>query len=53
LESGLTSTKKTELVAAKGRIAELEAELRAMRRARWSWSDRWCPQEKAVPGGRG
>ena len=33
LESGLTSTEKAELVAAKRRIAELETELLAMRRA--------------------
>jgi transposase len=33
LEPGLTSTEKAELVAAKRRIAELETELRAMRRA--------------------
>ena len=31
LQTGLTSTEKTELVAAKRRIAELETELRAMR----------------------
>jgi transposase len=33
LEPGLTSTEKAELVAAKRRIAELETELQAMRRA--------------------
>jgi transposase-like protein len=33
LEPGLTSTEKAELAAAKRRIAELETELRAMRRA--------------------
>jgi transposase len=33
LELGLTSPEKTELLAAKCRIAELETELRAMRRA--------------------
>jgi putative transposase len=33
LEPGLTSTEKIERVAAKRRIAELETELRAMRRA--------------------
>ena len=33
LEPGLTSTEKGELVAAKRRIAELETELQAMRRA--------------------
>jgi transposase len=33
LEPGLTSAEKSELVAAKRRIAELETELRAMRRA--------------------
>jgi transposase-like protein len=33
LEPGLTSTEKGELVAAKRRIAELETELRAIRRA--------------------
>jgi transposase len=33
LEPGLTSTEKIELVAAKRRIAELESELQAMRRA--------------------
>ena len=33
LEPGLTSAEKTELAAAKRRIAELETELQAMRRA--------------------
>ena len=33
LEPGLTSTEKGELVAGKRRIAELETELQAMRRA--------------------
>jgi transposase len=33
LEPGLTSSEKAELAAAKRRIAELETELRAMRRA--------------------
>jgi transposase-like protein len=33
LEPGLTSTENIELVAAKRRIAELETELQAMRRA--------------------
>ena len=33
VEAGLTSTEKAELVAAKRRIAELETELHAMRRA--------------------
>ena len=33
LESGLSSPEKAELAAAKRRIAELETELRAMRRA--------------------
>ena len=33
LEPGLTSGEKVELVGAKGRIAELETELHAMRRA--------------------
>jgi transposase-like protein len=33
LEPGLSSSEKTELVAAKRRITELETELRAMRRA--------------------
>jgi len=33
LVPGLTSGEKAELVAAKGRIAELETELQAMRRA--------------------
>jgi transposase-like protein len=33
LEPGLTSTERSELATAKRRIAELETELRAMRRA--------------------
>jgi transposase len=33
LEPGVTSPEKSELVVAKRRIAELETELRAMRRA--------------------
>jgi transposase len=51
LEPGLTSTEKGELVAAKRRIAELETELQAMRRAMELVREVVPP--KAVPGGRG
>jgi transposase-like protein len=51
LEPGLTSPEKGELVAAKRRIAELETELRAMRRA--MELVREVVPQKAVPGGRG
>jgi hypothetical protein len=51
LEPGLNSAEKSELAAAKRRIAELETELHASA-VQSSWSERWCPQ-KAVPGGRG
>jgi transposase len=51
LVAGLTSAEKTELAVAKRRIAELETELHATA-ARWSWSERWCPQ-KALPSGPG
>jgi putative transposase len=51
LEPGLTSSEKSELAAAKRRIAELETELQAMRRAMELVREVVPP--KAVPGGRG
>jgi putative transposase len=50
-EPGLTSAEKGELAAAKRRIAELETELRAMRRAMELVREVVPP--KAVPGGQG
>jgi transposase-like protein len=51
LELGLTSIEKSELAAAKPRIAELETELRAMRRAMELVREVVPP--KALPGGHG
>ena len=43
LVPGLTSSEKSELAAAKRRIAELETELQAMRRA-MELVREWCPK---------
>jgi transposase len=51
LEPGLTSAEQAELAVAKRRIAELETELHAMRRA--MELVRAVVPPKAVPGGRG
>jgi transposase len=51
-EPGLTSAEKSELAAAKHRIAELETELRATRRA-MELDPRVVVPPKAVPGGHG
>jgi transposase len=51
LEPGLTSSEKSELAAAERRIAELETERHAMRRA--MELVREVVAQKAVPGGRG
>ena len=52
LEPGLTSGEKAELAAAKRRIAELETELQAMRRA-MELVREVVPPPKAVPGDHG
>ncbi len=51
LEAGLTSAEKAELMAAKQRIAQLEAELAVHRRATELWRGR-CAQKPSTPRSR-